>query len=60
MKTITLLAGLLVAAGFSSMASAHNYNGTLGTSCDGNGSMVLPMLKHKYQKSHVSGQAHSR
>lgn len=31
MKKITLLTGLLVAAGFSSVASAHFYNGTLGT-----------------------------
>lgn len=31
MKKITLLTGLLVAAGFSSVASAHLYNGTLGT-----------------------------
>lgn len=31
MKKFTLMAGLLLAASFSSVASAHNYSGTLGT-----------------------------
>ncbi len=31
MKKSTLMVGLLLAAGFSTAASAHNYNGTLGT-----------------------------
>ena len=31
MKKSKLMLGLLLAAGFSSVASAHNYNGTLGT-----------------------------